>query len=129
MAPLVLVAGLLAAFVQVKAQFQLFLEDGSLPTGADNTTACGKALQATINCNTGLQSALNADLDTTTTTSVCTSACYSSLGSYRSAIASACSGIDIAGDDITYPATFSADILLYSYNRYVSFVLRLIYIL
>lgn len=109
---------ILAAYrAQSDSGIQLFLDDGALPTGIDSSSSCGKALQAAIACNSTLMIARNSYLDEADTQAICTTSCYASLRSYRNAVASACdSSVVLQGEDITYPATFVADGLVYDYN-------------
>lgn len=116
--PLLLLA-VLPHVLLVRGSFQLFLEDGSLPGGVTNTSDCGVALQGAIACDPSFQSGVDHYYNSTYTPTVCTSECFSSLTSYRSQVDSACAGVIIEGDDITYPATFPADLVLFSYNTYV----------
>ncbi|KAI0296451.1 hypothetical protein BC826DRAFT_1005164 [Russula brevipes] len=106
----------LASVTFATASFQLFLEDGSLPVGVTNSSACGKALQTSIACDSSLQQASQTYFDANHSTVVCTSDCFTSLASYRARVATACSDATIQGEDIVYPSTVVADMLLFSYN-------------
>lgn len=123
-----LLLALLPFIFLVRGQFQLFLEADSLPSGVTTTSTCGVALQSTIACDPSFQSGVDHYFNSTYTPTVCTSGCLSSLMSYRSKVSTACTGVVIEGDDITYPATFAADLVLFSYNTYVN-TRRLTYLL
>ena len=116
MGPFAILVPVLARFIIVRASFQLFLEDGSLPAGVTGSTTCGKALQATLACDPTLQHASNIYFDANYSSIICTSACFNSLASYRASVSAACSGTTIEGEDIVYPSTIVADMLLFSYN-------------
>ena len=107
---------ILASVVFATASFQHFLEDGSLPVGVTNSSACGRALQTPIACHLSLQHASQTYFDANHSTIVCTSDRFTSLASYRARIATTCSDATIEGEDIVYPPTFVADMLLFSYN-------------
>ena len=111
-----LLLAVLPYILLVRGSFQLFLEADSLPDGVTNTSTCGVALQGAIACDASFQSGVDNYFNSTYTPTVCTSGCLSSLMSYRSKVASACPSVVLEGDDITYPATFPADLVLFSYN-------------
>jgi hypothetical protein len=111
-----ILVSVLARLTYARASFQLFLEDGSLPVGVTNSTTCGKALQTSIACDPSLQQASNTYFDANHSSVICTSACFTSLASYRASISAACSDATIEGEDIVYPSTIVADMLLFSYN-------------
>lgn len=47
---------------------------------------------------------------------VCTAACTASLISYRASVVSACSGFNVASNNVTYPPTFAVDSILGPYT-------------
>lgn len=105
--------GFLAPLVSSQS-FQVFYEEG-LPDGVTADSTCGKALQASIACDPALRAAGDY-FDDVTTASICKATCMTSLTSYRNNVASACKGVELEGDDITYPSTFLADYMIYGYN-------------
>ncbi|KAG8788553.1 hypothetical protein FRC12_014433 [Ceratobasidium sp. 428] len=96
----------------------LYAAESDLPTGVNSTSTCGKALNASIACDASIGSAsAGALLPATTLTTLCVSACYTSLKSYRASVVAACGNSTVLqGSDATFPITYIADNLLYTYN-------------
>ncbi|KAL0950101.1 hypothetical protein HGRIS_010102 [Hohenbuehelia grisea] len=100
------------------AAINLYSVQGDFPPGVTSTSACGKALNASIACDASIGNAVAGMLlEPATLNTLCTSACFTSLKSYRASVASAC-GVStvIQGTDATFPITYVADNLLYTYN-------------
>ncbi|CAE6451743.1 unnamed protein product [Rhizoctonia solani] len=113
----VLVAyGLLPSVAE--AAINLYTYESDFPTGVTSTTACGKALNATIACEQSIAAASSgALLPAAMLTTLCVSTCYTSLKTYRSSVLTACGNSTvIQGNDATFPITYVADNLLYTYN-------------
>ncbi|KAG8716951.1 hypothetical protein FRC09_014973 [Ceratobasidium sp. 395] len=112
-----LVASLSAALT-VEAAINLYAAESDFPDGVNSTTTCGKALNASIACDSSLGPAsAGALLPVASLTTLCVPACYTSLKSYRSSVVSACGNTSIIqGPDATFPITYIADNLIYTYN-------------
>ncbi|KAF8703143.1 Lysin motif, partial [Rhizoctonia solani] len=113
-----LLAAVSALLSVAEAAVNLYPTESDFPAGVNSTTACGKALNASIACDVALgKAAAGALLPVEKLNTVCVPACYTSLKSYRSSVATACgTSVVIQGSDATFPITYLADNLLYTYN-------------
>ncbi|CAE6410167.1 unnamed protein product [Rhizoctonia solani] len=113
-----LLAAFSALFSVAEAAVNLYPAESDFPAGVNSTTACGKALNASIACDVALgKAAAGALLPVEKLNTVCVPACYTSLKSYRASVATACgTSVVIQGSDATFPITYLADNLLYTYN-------------
>ncbi|KAG9078050.1 hypothetical protein FS749_009993, partial [Ceratobasidium sp. UAMH 11750] len=118
MKPLRIVAACSLLASAVDAAINLYADESDLPDGVSSTTTCGKALNASIACDVSIGAAgSGALLPVATLNTLCVSTCYTALKSYRSSIVQACGNSTIIqGSDATFPITYIADSLLYSYN-------------
>jgi hypothetical protein len=71
--------------------FQIYTTD-TIPASAAASSVCTMALTATIACNSTIQ-LMSYPFDADSLTAMCTSGCSASLLSYRSSVATSCSGI------------------------------------
>ncbi|KAG9123024.1 hypothetical protein FRC07_000344 [Ceratobasidium sp. 392] len=110
MRPLTAIALSLSSLTYVKG-INLYQDQSDLPAGVTAASACGKALNASIACDTSLgQAVAGESLQVATLTTLC-------LKSYRTSIASACgTSVVIQGKDAAFPITYEVDNLIYSYN-------------
>ncbi|KAG9077215.1 hypothetical protein FRC06_009023, partial [Ceratobasidium sp. 370] len=108
----------LSSFIAFGAAINLYQDEFDLPAGVNATSACGKALNASIACDASLAPAVaGISPPASTLNTLCVSSCYNSLKSYRTSIASACgTSVVIQGTDATFPITYEVDNLLYTYN-------------
>ncbi|QRV82272.1 LysM domain protein [Ceratobasidium sp. AG-Ba] len=117
MGPLFTITLGLTSFVFVNA-VNLYQDEFDLPAGVTAASTCGKALNASIACDTSLAQAVAGEsLPAATLNTLCVSTCLTSLTSYRASVASACgTSVVIQGRDATFPITYEADNLIYGYN-------------
>ncbi|KAF8594967.1 hypothetical protein BDV93DRAFT_564879 [Ceratobasidium sp. AG-I] len=101
-----------------KAAFNIYQSASDFPDGVNATSACGKALNASIACDVSLGPASGgAQLQASTLSTLCVPSCYTALKSYRTSVASACgTSVVIQGSDATFPITYLVDNFLYTYN-------------
>ncbi|CAE6441256.1 unnamed protein product [Rhizoctonia solani] len=103
---------------EAKAAFNVYSSEDDFPAGVVSGSACAKALNASISCDSSIGLAVGgATLDSSRLTTLCSTTCYQSLTSYRATVSSSCgTSVVIQGTDATFPITYLVDNFIYTYN-------------